>query len=313
MNERSETASALRGPAPRTALAARLDAYERLIRIDKPIGILLLLWPTLAALWIAAAGRPHWLLVLIFTLGTVLMRSAGCAVNDWADRHYDAHVKRTSGRPLATGEIAPWEALAVGAVLALCALLIILPLNRTTLLLSLPALAIAIVYPFCKRFFALPQAFLGIAFSFGIPMAFAAVQGSVPPLGWWMLVLNLFWVVAYDTEYAMVDRDDDVRLGLKTSAITFGHRDIAAILLCYAVYLIGMIAVGIDRQLGALYCVAGLGAALACALYHWRLIRTRTREGCFKAFLHNHWFGFAVFGGVVLDYAVRQGAWPRLT
>ena len=302
-------------PAPRAswrALAARVDAYERLVRIDKPIGILLLLWPTLSALWIAAEGSPHWLLVAIFTLGTVLMRSAGCAVNDWADRRFDAHVKRTAGRPLATGEIAPWEALALAAVLALCAFLIIVPLNRTTVLLSLPALAIAIIYPFCKRFFALPQAFLGIAFSFGIPMAFAAVQGSVPALGWWMLVINLFWVVAYDTEYAMVDRDDDLRLELKTSAITFGRFDVAAIMACYAVYLAGMAAVGIAQHRGPLYFGVGLAAALACALWHWRLIRTRTRDGCFKAFLHNHWLGFAVFAGIVLDFGIRNDAWPRL-
>jgi 4-hydroxybenzoate polyprenyltransferase len=300
--------------APRTlreSISARLGAYERLVRLDKPIGILLLLWPTLAALWIATDGRPHWLLIVIFTLGTVLMRSAGCAVNDWADRRYDAHVKRTAARPLATGEIAPWEALALGAALALCAFLIILPLNRATLLLSLPALAIAIVYPFFKRFFALPQAFLGIAFSFGIPMAFAAARGEVPTLGWWMLALNLFWVVAYDTEYAMVDRDDDLRLNLKTSAITFGRHDVAAVMICYAVYLAGMVVVGVNQRLGVWYGL-GLAVACGCALWHWRMIRTRTREGCFRAFLHNHWFGLAVYAGIVVDYGVRRHAWPAL-
>jgi 4-hydroxybenzoate polyprenyltransferase len=290
--------------------SARVSAYARLIRLDKPIGTLLLLWPTLSALWIAAAGRPPWHLVLIFTLGTTLMRSAGCAVNDWADRRFDAHVTRTAARPLATGEIAAWEALVVAAVLAFAAFLLILPINATTILLSLPAPVIAFVYPFFKRFFALPQAFLGIAFSFGIPMAFAAAQDAVPMLAWWLLVLNLFWVVAYDTEYAMVDRDDDLRLGLKTSAIAFGRFDIAAVLACYAIYLGGMAAVGVALGFGALY-FAGLVAALGCAAWHARLIRSRARDGCFAAFLHNHWLGFAVFVGVVADHAARAGAWPR--
>jgi len=300
--------------APRSrwrAIAARLNAYERLIRLDKPIGILLLLWPTLTALWIAARGRPSVELILVFTVGTTLMRSAGCAVNDWADRRFDAHVKRTAERPLATGEIAPWEALAVGAVLAFCAFVMILPVNRTTVLMSLPAPVIAFAYPFFKRFFALPQAFLGIAFSFGIPMAFAAVLDAVPPLAWWLLLLNLFWVIAYDTEYAMVDRDDDLRLGLKTSAIAFGRFDVAAVMICYAIYLAGMAWIGATHHFGRAYYV-GLGAALACALWHWQLMHTRTREGCFQAFLHNHWFGLAVFLGVALDFAARLRAWPRL-
>ena len=207
----------------RNFVAARLNAYYRLVRLDKPIGILLLLWPTLTALWIATEGRPPVALVLVFVLGTVLMRSAGCAVNDWADRRFDAHVKRTADRPLARGEITPDEALLVAAGLALCAFVLILPINPLTILMSWPAAAIAAVYPFFKRFFALPQAFLGIAFSFGMPMAFAAAQETVPPLAWTLLLLNLFWVIAYDTEYAMVDRDDDLRLGLRTSAITFGR------------------------------------------------------------------------------------------
>ena len=297
------------GAASWPAIVARLDAYERLIRLDKPIGILLLLWPTLSALWIAARGRPHWVLILVLTVGTILMRSAGCAVNDWADRRFDAHVKRTAERPLPAGELAPWEALAVAAALAFCAFLMVLGINMTTVLLSLPAVVIATVYPFFKRFFALPQAFLGIAFSFGIPMAFAAAQDTVPALGWWMLAFNLFWVIAYDTEYAMVDRDDDVRLGLKTSAIAFGRFDVAAVMACYAVYLAGMVWVGVSRGMGALY-YAGLLVALACALWHWKLIRTRTRDGCFRAFLHNHWFGLAVFAGIALDFAARQNAWP---
>ena len=300
-------------PGPRSrlqAVRARLDAYERLVRLDKPIGILLLLWPTLTALWIAARGEPTWTQVLVFTLGTVLMRSAGCAINDWADRGFDAHVKRTAARPLAVGEIPPREAVAVAAALAFCAFLLVLATNRTTVLLSLPAVVIAGVYPFFKRFFALPQAFLGIAFSFGIPMAFAAVFDEVPALAWWMLAANLFWVVAYDTEYAMVDRDDDLRLGLRTSAITFGRFDVAAVMLCYAVFLAGMAAIGHERQLGPLY-YAGLAAAGACALWHGWLIRGRDRMRCFAAFLHNHWLGFAVFAGVAADSAWRLGTWPR--
>ena len=291
-------------------LAQRLDAWERLVRLDKPIGILLLLWPTLTALWIAARGAPRVSLVVIFTLGTVLMRSAGCAFNDWADLGYDAHVQRTRGRPLVTGEVTPHEALAVGAALAAAAFVLVLFTHRTTVLLSFAALAITIAYPFFKRFFALPQAFLGIAFSFGIPMAFAATRGSVEPLGWWMLAINLAWVVAYDTEYAMVDRDDDVRIGMRTSAITFGRFDIAAVALCYAAVLGGMAWVGRLMSLGPLY-YAGLAAALGCAAYHLWLIRDRDRDRCFRAFLHNHWLGFAVFAGTVADYAVRAHAWPR--
>jgi 4-hydroxybenzoate polyprenyltransferase len=299
-------------PRPRSAaIASRLDAYERLVRLDKPIGILLLLWPTLSALWLAAHGTPAWSLVLIFTLGTVLMRSAGCAVNDWADRRFDPHVARTAARPLATGEIPPWEALVVAAVLAFLAFLLVLFTNRETVLLSVPAALIAFVYPFFKRFFALPQAFLGIAFSFGMPMAYAAVYDVVPTFAWCLLALNLFWVIAYDTEYAMVDRDDDVRLGLRTSAIAFGRFDVGAVMLCYAVYLGGMVLVGVQRMMGPLY-YAGLGAALGCALYHWTLIRDRDRDRCFRAFLHNHWFGLAVFAGIALDHAVRLHAWPRV-
>jgi 4-hydroxybenzoate polyprenyltransferase len=307
----SDTAAPRNVPRSRLrAMALRLDAYERLVRLDKPIGILLLLWPTLSALWLAAHGTPPWSLVLIFTMGTILMRSAGCAVNDWADRRFDPHVARTAARPLATGEIPAWEALAVAAALACCAFLLVFATNATTILLSFPAVVIAGVYPFSKRFFVLPQAFLGIAFSFGIPMAYAAVYDVVPPIAWWLLLFNLFWVVAYDTEYAMVDRDDDLRLGLRTSAIAFGTKDVPAVMLCYAVYLGGMLVVGSWQALGPLY-YAGLAVALACALHHWRLIRHRDRDGCFRAFLHNHWFGLAVFAGVALDHALRLSAWPR--
>jgi 4-hydroxybenzoate polyprenyltransferase len=291
-------------------LFQRFDAWERLVRLDKPIGILLLLWPTLTALWIAARGAPPVTLVVIFTLGTVLMRSAGCAFNDWADVRYDSRVERTRHRPLVTGEVTPREALAVAAALAAVAFVLALFTNRATLLLSLAALAIAVAYPFFKRFFALPQAFLGIAFSFGIPMAFAAVRGNVGEIGWLMLLFNLFWVVAYDTEYAMVDRDDDLKIGMRTSAITFGRFDVLAVALCYAAYLAGMVWVGRMVDLGPVYFV-GLLVAVGCAAYHLWLIRGRDRDRCFKAFLHNHWLGLAVFAGTVADYAIRAQAWPR--
>ena len=290
-------------------IAARIDAYERLIRLDKPVGTLLLLWPTLSALWLASFGTPSWVVVGIFVLGTLLMRSAGCAMNDFADRNYDAHVERTASRPLPRGEIAPWEAVALAAALAFFSLLLILPLSHQTLVLSVPALVIATAYPFFKRFFVLPQAFLGIAFSFGIPMAFAAAADRVSELGWWMFGINLFWVMAYDTEYAMVDRRDDVKLGLKTSAIAFGRFDVAVVMVCYAVYLAGMTWIGTQRHLGPIY-YAGLVVAGALALWHFWLIRTRDPARCFRAFRGNHWFGVAVFAGIAIDYAWRLERWP---
>jgi 4-hydroxybenzoate polyprenyltransferase len=301
--------SSAAAPTRWQAIAARIDAYERLIRLDKPIGALLLLWPTLSALWLAAFGSPSWIVVGIFALGTLLMRSAGCAINDYADRNFDAHVERTANRPLARGEIASWEALVVAAALAGCALLLVLPLNRATILLSIPALLITVAYPYCKRFFSLPQAFLGIAFSFGIPMAFASVYGEVTPLGWTLFAINLFWVMAYDTEYAMVDRDDDLKLGLKTSAIAFGRFDVLAVMFCYAVYLTGLTWIGSERQMGPLFYVGVLAASLI-ALWHYRLIRKRDRADCFRAFLGNHWLGFAVFAGIVADYSVRLHRMP---
>jgi 4-hydroxybenzoate polyprenyltransferase len=291
-------------------LRERLDAYERLLRLDKPIGTLLLLWPTLSALWFAASGTPRLSLVLIFVTGTLLMRSAGCAWNDWADRDFDGHVTRTADRPLAAGVLAPREALVLAAVLALVAFGLVLTLNRATVLWSFPALAIAIAYPFFKRFFVLPQAFLGIAFSFGIPMAYAAIHNAVLPMAWILLALNLFWVVAYDTEYAMVDRDDDARIGIRTSALAFGRCDVAAVALCYAIYLAGMVWVGMTLRMGPAYYV-GLAVALALALHHLRLIRGRDRAACFRAFLGNHWLGLAVFVGVALDYAMEHGRWPH--
>jgi 4-hydroxybenzoate polyprenyltransferase len=285
------------------AFLARIDAYERLVRLDRPIGILLLLWPTLWALWVAADGLPRWQVLAIFVVGTVLMRSAGCAVNDYADRHFDAHVQRTRERPLARGDIRPCEALVVAAVLAAAAFALVLHLNSATVRLSFAALAIAIVYPFTKRFFWMPQAWLGIAFGFGIPMAFAAVEGRVPAAGWAMLGANVAWTVAYDTEYAMVDREDDRKLGLRTSAILFGRYDVAAVMACYAIFIVTMAALGTYLHRGLFYGL-GLAAAALLAGYHFHLIRARTREGCFKAFRHNNWVGAAVFAGIALDYGV---------
>ncbi|MDE1183367.1 4-hydroxybenzoate octaprenyltransferase [Paraburkholderia sp.] len=286
-------------------MLARLPLYWRLIRMDKPIGSLLLLWPTLNALWIASDGRPSLSLLLIFAVGTVLMRSAGCAINDYADRDFDRYVKRTENRPLTSGKIRSWEAVALAAGLALVAFLLILPLNALTKELSVAALFVAGSYPFTKRFFAIPQAYLGIAFGFGIPMAFAAVQNHVPMLAWIMLIANVFWSVAYDTEYAMVDRDDDIKIGIRTSALTFGRFDVAAIMLCYAVTL-GIYAwIGVSLAFGVLYWL-GLAAAAGCAVYHYTLIRNRERMPCFAAFKHNNWLGGALFAGIAAHYAIAS-------
>ena len=282
----------------------RLSLYLDLIRWDRPAGWLLLLWPTLGALWFAADGWPGWHLLIVFVLGTILMRSAGCCVNDVADRDFDRHVKRTAQRPVTSGAISVKQALAFGALLALAAFAMVLTTNRITVLWSFGALAITLLYPFAKRFVSIPQAVLGIAFSFGIPMSFAAVQGSVPALAWWLLAGNLFWVLAYDTEYAMVDRDDDLKIGMKTSAITFGRLDVAAVMLSYAVFIAVWGWIGWSHRLGAAFLLA-IAVAAAQALWHWRLIHTRTREGCFKAFRLNHWLGFSVFAGIAIGYALR--------
>jgi 4-hydroxybenzoate polyprenyltransferase len=282
----------------------RLRLYIQLVRLDKPIGILLLLWPTLAALWLASGGVPDWRLLLIFTLGTVLMRSAGCAINDFADRDFDRHVQRTAERPVTSRRIAPWEAVAVALLLSVLAFLLILPLNALTKQLSVGALLIAASYPYFKRFFAIPQAYLGIAFGFGIPMAYAAVQGEVPTQAWLLLAANVLWAIAYDTEYAMVDREDDLKIGLHTSAITFGRFDVAAIMLCYAGMLAIVFAVGRGYGLGWWF-MAGVAIAAGCALYHYTLIRGRDRMRCFAAFRHNNWLGAALFAGIALDFALR--------
>jgi 4-hydroxybenzoate polyprenyltransferase len=284
------------------AIESRLRLYLALIRWDRPAGTYLLLWPTLAALWIAARGFPGWHLLAVFVLGTFLMRSAGCAVNDVADREFDRHVKRTAQRPVTSGAVGVREALLLGAVLALLAFGLVLTINLTTVAWSFAALAVAVVYPYTKRFFAMPQAVLGVAFSFGIPMAFAAVRNEVPALAWWLLVGNLFWVLAYDTEYAMVDRDDDLKIGIKTSAITLGRFDVAGVMLFYGAYLATWGVLG--ARLGLRWpFFAGLCVAALIASWHFTLIRERTRDGCFRAFRLNHWLGFAVFAGTALTYA----------
>jgi 4-hydroxybenzoate polyprenyltransferase len=277
----------------------RLILYAQLVRLNKPIGSLLLLWPTLCALWLASSGQPDWHLVAIFSVGTVLMRSAGCAINDFADRDFDRHVKRTAERPLTAGKIRAWEAVMVAVVLALLSLALIHPLNLLTKQLSVLAVLIAASYPYFKRFFALPQAYLGIAFGFGIPMAYAAVLNTVPTEAWVLLLANVFWALAYDTEYAMVDRDDDLQIGIRTSAITFGRYDVLAVMLCYAISLALITAVGVQHELGKGFFI-GMLVAAGIAVYHWTLIRERERMRCFAAFRHNNWLGATVFVGVVL-------------
>ncbi|MBU3605543.1 4-hydroxybenzoate octaprenyltransferase [Polynucleobacter sp. MWH-Creno-3A4] len=282
----------------------RLTSYAYLIRLDKPIGTLLLLWPTLWALWLASGGFPDTKTLLIFVMGTFLMRSAGCAINDYADRDFDRHVQRTQGRPVTSGKVSGKEAVLVAVVLAAIAFLLIQPLNAYTKKLSFLALAVAFIYPFTKRFFAMPQAVLGIAFGFGIPMAYAAIQNSIPFEAWILFVGNIFWAIAYDTAYAMVDREDDLRLGLRTSAITFGKHDVMAIEICYAALFISQIWVAQLANLNN-YFLIGWFAALACAVYHLKLISTRQRDECFRAFRHNSWLGGFLFLGIVLGLALN--------
>ncbi len=291
-------------------IIAKLDAYERLIRLDKPVGYLLLLWPTLWGLWIAGLGVPDVRFVFIFVLGTVLMRSAGCAVNDWADRDFDGAVKRTAMRPVASGEISAKEALWVGLACALAAAVLLIPLNWPARFWALPALAVAAIYPFTKRFLSVPQAVLGVAFSMGIPMAFAAVRGEVPLVAFALMLANFFWVLAFDTEYAMVDRDDDMRIGIKTSALFFGRFDVLAVAICYALFLALMAGIGLWQGLGLLYYL-GLALAAVLATYHVTLIRSRDRMQCFAAFRGNNLLGMSVFVGLATDYLVRLKAWPQ--
>jgi len=300
---------------PTAPSPSRLALYLHLIRWDRPAGWLLLLWPTLAALWLAGDGFPGWHLLVVFTLGTVLMRSAGCCANDVADREFDRHVKRTASRPVTSGALPVHEALTVGAVLALLAFALVLTTNAPTILLSFAALAIALAYPYAKRLVAMPQAVLGVAFSFGIPMAFSAALGgrdwslqavasAVPAHAWWLLLGNLCWVLAYDTEYAMVDRDDDLKIGIKTSAITLGRWDVIGVMGFYAAYLLSWAVTGWSLGLGRIFLL-GIAVAALQAGWHYTLIRDRSRDGCFKAFRLNHWVGFAVFAGVALDLSLR--------
>ena len=282
-------------------LADRLTAYEKLIRLDKPIGILLLLWPTLWALWLSARGQPDGRIVWIFVLGTVLMRSAGCAINDFADRDFDGRVTRTRERPLAAGTIKPVEALVIAVLLALLAFALVVQLNALTIKLSIAAVVIAAVYPFTKRFFALPQAVLGVAFGFGIPMAYAAHVNSLPTVAWMLLAANIFWAIAYDTEYAMVDREDDRKLGIRTSALTLGNFDVAGVMISHALFLAILVIVGMKSHLGVYY-YAGLLAAGLLAGMQYGMIRGRDPAGCFRAFRHNNWIGAAIFAGILAHY-----------
>ncbi len=279
----------------------RISVYGRLMRLDKPIGILLLLWPTLWALWIAGQGRPDWVVVLIFVIGTLLMRSAGCVMNDVADQKFDGHVERTKSRPLVSGEVSTKEAYLLATGLSLAAFSLVLFLNPLTISLSFLALFLAVTYPLTKRFLAIPQAYLGIAFGFGIPMAFAALTDSVPLVAWLMLLANIFWAVAYDTQYAMVDREDDLKIGIRSSAIFFGRFDVVAIMSCYVVMLALLLIIGLMQQLHWPFYV-GLGLAATLANYHYVLIRHRERQRCFKAFLHNNWVGAVIFLGLLANY-----------
>jgi 4-hydroxybenzoate polyprenyltransferase len=280
----------------------KLNLYIRLVRLDKPIGILLLLWPTLWGLWLAAGGVPPMKELFIFVMGTILMRSAGCAINDYADREFDKHVARTADRPLTSGQVSGKEAVAVAVILALIAGGLALMLNTLAVKLAVVAAILAGSYPFFKRFFAIPQAYLGIAFGFGIPMAFAALKNEIPPLAWWLLVANVFWTIAYDTEYAMVDKEDDLKIGIKTSAITFGAYDVIAVMICYAAFIGMMAVVGLALNLNWFYFI-GLAVASMIAVYHYSLIKNRERAHCFKAFLHNTWMGAAIFVGTALAFS----------
>ncbi len=282
----------------------KFNLYLALIRWDRPAGWLLLLWPTLAALWVATGGFPGWHLLSVFVLGTFLMRSAGCCINDVADREFDKHVKRTAARPVTTGAVSVKEALLVGALLALFSFALVLTTNALTIGLSCAALAVTLAYPYAKRFVSMPQAVLGIAFGMGIPMAFAAVRGDVPPLAWWLMLGNLFWVLAYDTEYAMVDRDDDLRIGIKTSAITLGRWDVLGVSLCYLGF-IGVWSVTLGQYVVSPLFYLAMLLALAQVVWHFTLIRSRSRDGCFKAFRLNHWLGFTVFAGIAASYFFR--------
>jgi 4-hydroxybenzoate polyprenyltransferase len=294
------------GLTRRLTFTERLDAYERLMRLHQPIGALLLLWPALWSLWLARRAAPEPDVLLIFLLGVILTRSAGCVINDCADRRFDPHVERTRDRPLATGIVTLREALALAAALLLVAFVLVLQLNWLTVMLAFAALAITVIYPFLKRFFVFPQAWLGVAFSFSIPMAYAAQLGYIPLAGWALMGATFFWIIAYDTEYAMVDRDDDLKLGLKSSAIVLGRFDVAGVMLAHAVFLAILTAIGRWQRLDAFY-FSGLAVAGGLILYQYWLIRGRDRERCFRAFRNNNGVGLAVFAGLALDLHFRSG------
>lgn len=282
-------------------LLNRIEAYERLMRLDKPVGILLLMWPTAWGLLLAGQGYPHWTIVLIFVTGVVLMRSAGCVMNDIADRHIDGRVERTQNRPIVSGEVSVKEAAFLAVGLSLVAFFLVCFLNTTTILLSIAALFLAATYPLTKRFLAIPQAYLGVAFGFGIPMAFAAINNHIPSLAWWLLLANVFWAVAYDTEYAMVDRDDDQKIGIQSSALFFGKHDVLAIMFCYAAMLGIFVTIGQLMSFGH-YFFAGIIVALGLVVWQYQMIKKRNKSNCFKAFLANNWIGCALFSGLAAEY-----------
>lgn len=288
-----------------SSIVQRLGAYARLVRLDKPIGTLLLLWPTLWALWLAGGGWPNVHVLAVFMAGTLLMRSAGCAVNDFADRDFDPHVERTRNRPLAARQIGSHEALLLAATLSLIAFGLVLTLNWLTIALSFPALFLAVSYPFTKRFFAMPQAYLGIAFGFGIPMGYAAILGEVPAIAWVILLGKIAWTIAYDTEYAMVDRADDLRIGIRTSAILFGRHDVLAVAAFHAFFIAVMIGVGVHLQLAWPYYI-GLAVAVTLIGYQLAIIRRRRPADCFHAFLNNNWVGAAIFAGMALSFQLSH-------
>ncbi|PJK09155.1 4-hydroxybenzoate octaprenyltransferase [Lysobacteraceae bacterium NML95-0200] len=282
----------------------KLHAYLKLMRADRPIGWLLLLWPTWWGLWLAAEGLPHWHPLIVFSLGVWLTRAAGCVINDYADRWLDGSVERTKNRPLVSGEVSSREALWLFAGLMLAAFALVLTLNKLAIWMSVIGVFLAASYPYLKRHTYLPQVYLGMAFGWGIPMAFAAIQGSVPPLAWLLYIANILWATAYDTWYAMVDREDDIRMGSKSTAILFGDMDLVAQGVLYGVMFLALIFVGQRAELGLYY---GLGLAVAAALvtYQFIIAKSRAREACFRAFLHNNWVGMAIFAGIALDYSLR--------
>jgi len=284
-------------------LREQMKQYYLLTRLDRPIGIYLLLWPTLTALWIAAKGTPGWGVLLVFTLGVVLMRSAGCVINDLADRNIDHQVKRTKGRPITSGKVSSREAVILFAVICLLAFSLVLFMNSYTIMLSFGGVVLAIIYPFTKRHTYLPQVFLGAAFAWAIPMAFAAQTNTIPPVAWILFIITVLWATAYDTMYAMVDRDDDIKIGVKSTAILFGELDRVIIAGIQAMIFIGYIMLGSRIEAGLFY-YAGLLVAAVLTGYQQYLIRERKREKCLQAFLNNHWFGLAIFAGTVLNYAL---------